>query len=80
MYIDFLLFLVAVVAASVLFAVAVIVLWFVFGLIINFYKIYLKPKPKPEPEAKMDCTHDHVYCDEGHPEYPFVCSKCRKRF
>lgn len=78
MYIDFILFLVAVVAASVLFAVAVIVLWFVFGLIINFYKIYLKPKPKPEPET--ECTHDHIFVGYPNSEYPFACSKCGKRF
>lgn len=71
-------FLVVAIVTAICFATVVIVLWFAFALIVTFYKIYLKPKPEPEP--KMDCTHDHIYCDEGHPEFPFVCSKCRKRF
>ncbi len=69
-------FLLAAIVVAVLCAVITIVMWFVFGLMVCFYKIYLKKKP----EVKIECTHDHVICDEGHPEYPFACTKCGERF
>ncbi len=70
-------YLIAILIASVLIAVAVIVLWFVFGLVINFYKIYLKPK---KPINKKECTHDYIVHDKAHPELPFACTACGKRF
>jgi hypothetical protein len=69
-------FLIAAFIAAILFAFIVVVLWFVFALVLSFYKIYLKPKP----ENKMDCTHDHIVCDNAESVYPFACIKCGKRF
>jgi uncharacterized membrane protein len=70
-------YLIPILIASVLIAAAVIVLWFVFGMIINFYKIYLKPK---KPIDKKECNHDHIVLDKAHPQWPFACTACGKRF
>lgn len=73
-------YLIAVLIASILIAGTIIMLWFAFGLMINFYKIFLKSKSKSELKNKKECAHDHIVHDKANPEYPFACSACGKRF
>jgi len=55
--------------------VVVAIMWFVVGMILGFYKIYLKPKPK-----KSKCEHKNWYLTGKNFEKPFTCFDCGDDF
>lgn len=54
----------------------VVFLWFVIGMSINFYKIYIK-KYKISPK---NCEHDRVYFKESWFGESLKCNDCGKKF
>ena len=66
------------VVIGVSFSLIVIFLWFFFGLVICFWKIYVRDPSRKEKQKKKECKHSSC-CYEPTSEL-WVCNDCDKNF
>jgi hypothetical protein len=69
-------FLVTVVCISILIVCSIITIWFIWALVVNFYKVFIKKAKQKD----LGCYHENIVCDNLHPSNPFKCTNCGERF